>query len=95
MFITRKEFKYVADLSRLEFKEDEEIKLIDELNEILGYIDKLNELDVENEDELVNPYYIENRFREDKIEKSMEIDKVIENSPEHIKSYIAVPKIIK
>lgn len=95
MFITRKDVKYVANLARLEFKEDEETKLIDELNEILGYIDKLNELDVEDEDELINPYYIENKFRDDNVEKSMEINKVLENSPQHIENYIVVPKIIK
>lgn len=95
MFITRKDVKYVANLARLEFKEDEETKLIDELNEILGYIDKLNELEVEDEDELINPYYIENKFRDDNVEKSMEINKVLENSPQHIENYIVVPKIIK
>lgn len=95
MLITRKDIKYVANLARLEFKEDEETKLIDELNEILGYIDKLNELDVEDEDELINPYYIENKFRDDNVEKSMEVNKVLENSPQHIENYIVVPKIIK
>ena len=35
---------------------------------------KLEELDTENEDIIVNPYYIENKFRNDEVEESMSID---------------------
>lgn len=94
MYITKEDVKYVAKLARLEFKEDEEKDLIKGLNKMLKYVDKLNELDVKDEDVIINPYYIENKFREDILEDSLPTDEVIKNSPEHYQNYIVVPKII-
>lgn len=95
MPISTKDIKYAAELARLEFKEDEEKELEIYLNRILKYISRLDELDVEKESILVSPYHMENKFRKDIVEDSLEIDKVIENSPEHIENYIVVPRIIE
>lgn len=94
MSVTKSDVEYVAELARLSFDEDEKNELIGNLNAILGYVDKLNELDTENVDITVNPYYIENKYREDIIEPSMNLEDIIKNSPQNLEEYILVPKII-
>lgn len=94
MAVTKGDVEYVAELARLEFTDEEKVKLQGDLNSVLSYIEKLNELDTEDVDIVVNPYYIENRFREDEIEPSMELSSVIGNSPMNLEEYIVVPKVI-
>ncbi|WP_446897685.1 Asp-tRNA(Asn)/Glu-tRNA(Gln) amidotransferase subunit GatC [Clostridium sp. LBM24168] len=95
MPVSINDIKYLASLARLEFNEDEEKKLKEYLNRILNYISKLDELNVERQDMLVNPYHIENKFRKDIVEESLKINDVVENSPEHVENYIVVPRIIE
>ncbi|MFA9399069.1 MAG: Asp-tRNA(Asn)/Glu-tRNA(Gln) amidotransferase subunit GatC [Clostridiaceae bacterium] len=95
MSVSKKDVEYVAELARLDFTEDEKQSLIGDLNSVLGYIEKLNELDTEDVDIIVNPYYIENKFREDIITESMDLQDVIKNSPMNLEEYIVVPKVIE
>ena len=46
MPVTIKDVEYIANLARLEFKEEEKEKFTEQFNRILEYIDKLNELDM-------------------------------------------------
>lgn len=95
MSVSKKDVEYVAELARLSFNEEEKEELIDDLNKVLGYVEKLNELDTEDTDIIVNPYYIENKFREDEIEPSMGLKSVLDNAPQKLEEYIMVPKIIE
>ncbi|MBP1744100.1 MAG: gatC [Firmicutes bacterium] len=94
MSVTKKDVDHVANLARLEFSDAEKDSLIGDLNKVLGYIEKLNELNTEDEDIIVNPYYIENRFRDDEIQQSMKVEEVVENAPQSLEGYIVVPKVI-
>lgn len=94
MSVSKKDVEYVAELARLEFKEEEKENFVSDLNKILNYMEKLNELDTDDVDIVVNPYYIENKYREDKVEKSMELKEVIDNAPESLEEYVIVPKVI-
>lgn len=95
MSVLKKDVEYVADLARLEFTEEEKENLMKDLNKILEYMEKLEKLDTENTDIIVNPYYIENKFREDQVEESLPLEAVISNSPKNLEEYILVPKIIE
>ncbi|WP_252229792.1 Asp-tRNA(Asn)/Glu-tRNA(Gln) amidotransferase subunit GatC [Clostridium sp. ZBS15] len=95
MSVTKKDVEYVAELARLSFNEDEKESLASDLNQILNYVEKLQELDTEKEDIIVNPYYIENKFREDKITPSIKLEEVLENAPETLEEYVLVPTIIR
>ncbi|ERI94229.1 aspartyl/glutamyl-tRNA(Asn/Gln) amidotransferase, C subunit [Clostridiales bacterium oral taxon 876 str. F0540] len=95
MSVTKKDVEHVAELARLSFTEDEKEALIHDLNNVLGYIEKLNELDTENVDIIVNPYYIENRLREDVVKPSMELSDVLSNAPDKLEEYFLVPKVIE
>lgn len=95
MSVSKKDVEYVAELARLSFDEAEKEGLAEDLNQILAYVEKLGELDTEKEDIIVNPYYIENRFREDKITPSMNLEEVLKNAPETLEEYVLVPTIMK
>ncbi|NFG62382.1 MULTISPECIES: Asp-tRNA(Asn)/Glu-tRNA(Gln) amidotransferase subunit GatC [unclassified Clostridium] len=95
MSVTKKDVEYVAELARLSFNEDEKESLASDLNQILNYVEKLQELDTEKEDIIVNPYYIENKFREDEITPSIKLEEVLENAPETLEEYVLVPTIIR
>ncbi|AGK96424.1 Asp-tRNA(Asn)/Glu-tRNA(Gln) amidotransferase subunit GatC [Clostridium pasteurianum] len=95
MAVSKNDVEYVAELARLSFNEEEKEELINDLNKVLGYIEKLDELNTEDTDIIVNPYYIENKFREDEIEPSMELKSVLDNAPQKLEEYIMVPKIIE
>ncbi|SMC27879.1 aspartyl/glutamyl-tRNA(Asn/Gln) amidotransferase subunit C [Clostridium acidisoli DSM 12555] len=95
MSVSKKDVEYVAELARLSFTEDEKEELIGDLNSVLGYIEKLNELDTKDTDIIVNPYYIENKFREDEVEPSLELKAVLDNAPDKLEEYVIVPKIIE
>lgn len=95
MSVTKKDVEYVAELARLQFNEEEKEELINDLNKVLAYMEKLNELDTTDVNIIVNPYYIENKFREDEIKPSMSINDVMMNAPQKLEEYIVVPKIIE
>ncbi|EJP6472246.1 Asp-tRNA(Asn)/Glu-tRNA(Gln) amidotransferase subunit GatC [Clostridium sp. FAM 1755] len=94
MSVSKKDVEYVAELARLEFKEEEKDNFVNDLNKILNYMEKLDELNTDDVDIVVNPYYIENKYREDNVEKSMELEEVIDNAPESLEEYVIVPKVI-
>ena len=95
MAVSKKDVDYVAELARLEFDENEKEGLAEDLNQILAYFEKLGQLDTENEDIIVNPVYIENRFREDVVVPSLELNDVLNNAPDKLEEYILVPPIMK
>ncbi len=95
MSVSRKEVEYIAELARLKFSEDELESLTSDMNKILDYMDKLNELDTENVELLSHPLDIENVFREDKVSKSISTEEALKNSSSKSDKYFTVPKVIK
>ncbi|ETA78980.1 Asp-tRNA(Asn)/Glu-tRNA(Gln) amidotransferase subunit GatC [Youngiibacter fragilis] len=95
MSVSRKDVDYIAELARLKFTEDEKSGFITDLNNILGYVDKLSELDTEGAEILVNPIYIENVYREDVVAKSMDQDEFLMNAPDRVEEYLRVPSVIE
>lgn len=92
--IDEKEVKYIADLASLKLSEDEVEKFSKQLSEILDYVEKLDELDTE---EIVPTAYtipVKNVLRDDEIEESLELQKVLKNAPESKDNQFRVPKIM-
>lgn len=92
--IDEKEVKYIADLASLELSKDEVEKFSKQLSEILDYVEKLDELDTE---EIVPTAYtipVKNVLRDDEIEQSLELQKVLKNAPESKDNQFRVPKIM-
>jgi aspartyl-tRNA(Asn)/glutamyl-tRNA(Gln) amidotransferase subunit C len=95
MDITKEIVNHLALLARLELDEEEKILLNRDLNSILKYMDKLNEIDTKGVDPLSHVLPVNNRFREDVIDESIiEKDPLI-NAPDSDRGYFRVPKIIE
>jgi len=94
MALTREEVLKIAKLSKLSFEEKEIEKFQIELNDILGYIDMLNEVDTSKVEPLVHINDVVNNFREKEEKKSLEITKVLLNAPESAENAIVVPKVV-
>ena len=84
----------VAHLARLEVKEDEKQGLLDDMNNILSFMDKLNEVDTENVKPLVYMNEEFNVLRDDEVKPTISREQGLRNSPSHDKKYFRVAKVI-
>ena len=94
MSVTKKDVEYIAELARLKFKEEELESFTHQLNEILNYVDKLNELDTENVEPLSHPIENVNVFRNDELKKSITTKDALKNAPDRNDEFFKVPKVI-
>jgi aspartyl-tRNA(Asn)/glutamyl-tRNA(Gln) amidotransferase subunit C len=111
MKVTDKDVTYVADLANLELTDDERMGMVRDLNSILDYIDRLNELDTSNVPPLAQvadrcavdeSKQGSERFayasREDIVEglrKSLPQEVALENAPDTDGTFFLVPKVIE
>lgn len=93
--INRQEVEYVAHLARLEIDDAQKDKFTSQLNDILGYIDKLNELDTEGVEPMSHAMAVTNAFREDKVVDSLGTEKSLINAPDARGEFFRVPKVIE
>ena len=94
MKLSTKEVEYVALLARLEVTDKETEKFTAQLNDILGYIDKLNEIDTTGVEPMTHAIAVTNAFREDKIVDSIGTEKSLANAPDARGEFFRVPKVI-
>ena len=94
MKISSKEVEYVAHLARLEISDEEKEKFTGQLNDILLYIDKLNELDTRGVEPMSHAIAVTNAFREDRILDSLGTEKSLANAPDARGEFFRVPKVI-
>ena len=92
--ITKKEVEYVAKLAKLEFNEKEKVEFTSQLNSILDYFKKLNELDTERVQPTAYVISMPNLLNEDKVKPSLPQDEVLSNSKYVKKGYFKVPRIM-
>jgi aspartyl-tRNA(Asn)/glutamyl-tRNA(Gln) amidotransferase subunit C len=95
MPITRKEVEYVAHLSRLELTEEEMRRLGGQLDSILGYMDKLNELDTTGVEPMVYAIQAQPLVRQDLTGASLPRKEALQNAPESDQGCFKVPRIIE
>ncbi len=89
------DIKYVAHLARIELSPDEEKKLASQLGNILGYIEKLNELDVANVEPTAHAVPLMNVTRPDQIGPSLSQQEALRNAPAKANGLFIVPKIVE
>jgi aspartyl-tRNA(Asn)/glutamyl-tRNA(Gln) amidotransferase subunit C len=95
MSVSKKEVSYIANLARLNLKDEEVERLAKDMNRILEYIDLLNEVDTENITPLEHVTELTTPFREDKTEKPLDHDLALKNAPDADSDYFRVPKVIE
>jgi aspartyl-tRNA(Asn)/glutamyl-tRNA(Gln) amidotransferase subunit C len=93
--LTAQEVEYVAHLARLEITPQEKEKFTAQLNDILLYIDKLNELDTKGVEPMSHAIGVTNAFREDKVAESIGTEKTLANAPDARGELFRVPKVIE
>jgi aspartyl-tRNA(Asn)/glutamyl-tRNA(Gln) amidotransferase subunit C len=95
MGLTKSEVEHVARLARLELSEGEKDEFTGQLNEILNFVEKLNELDTSGIEPTAHAIPISNVFRPDKTESSLDPELALSNAPDRIGDFFKVPKILE
>jgi aspartyl-tRNA(Asn)/glutamyl-tRNA(Gln) amidotransferase subunit C len=93
--LSSQEVEYVAHLARLEITDKEKDKFTAQLNDILRYIDKLNELNTKGVEPMSHAIAVTNAFREDNIVDSIGTEKSLANAPDARGEFFRVPKVIE
>lgn len=95
MKITRPEVEHVARLARLSLSSEEINALTGQMDAILGYVEKLNELDTQGILPTSHAVPMENAFRSDEVKVSIGIECALANAPEASGSCFRVPRVIE
>jgi aspartyl-tRNA(Asn)/glutamyl-tRNA(Gln) amidotransferase subunit C len=99
--VTEKNVSYVAELAHLELTEDERARMLKDLNSILDYIDRLNQLDTTNVEPMaqVAARYgsgeYANAMRPDELRPCLPHDDALRNAPKSDGVFFKVPKVIE
>lgn len=86
----------LAALSALQVTDDEALELQQDLDQILGYIDQLSEVDVEGVEPTYQVHPLQTVVRADEIKDyGVSTEELLKNAPEKIDNLIVVPKVIE
>ena len=85
----------VAHLARIKTPEDRLEPLAQELNGILGWIEQLNEVDVEGVEPMTSNVHQPLRLREDVVTDGGKVDMVLSNAPTSADGFFVVPKVVE
>ena len=85
----------IAHLARLELAPDEKQEMIGDMNRILDFMAKLNEVNTLNVEPLVYMSADVNVFREDEVKQLITTEEALSNAPKHDDKYILVAKVIE
>src|SRR3954454_8075936 len=95
MAATDLDVKYVAHLARLTLTAEEQQKFGAQLGQVLGYIEKLNQLDVSNVEPTAHAVPLVNVTRPDEIRPSLPVSDALRNAPAQANGLFLVPKIVE
>ena len=95
--VTKKDVEKIADLARLQFSETEVEGFTGDLNNILSYVDQLNEVDVTGVAPLenMNEAMETNVLRKDEVGDSLLQAEALKNAPKAADGFFLVPKVIE
>jgi len=89
----KKELERVAFTARLDLSQEEEEELEGELEAILGWFSKIDEVETENVDPAFHPIDLKNEMREDEVEEPLDQEEAMENSDNKEDGFFKGPKI--
>lgn len=95
MKISYEQVEHVARLARLALSREEKEKMRAQLDAILTYIDKLNQLDTSQTEPTSHVIPMTNVFREDKIHPSLSQEQALANAPDRQGALFRVPRILE
>jgi aspartyl-tRNA(Asn)/glutamyl-tRNA(Gln) amidotransferase subunit C len=94
MALTRDEVLHVAELARLSLAPEEIELFTRQLNDILAYVEKLQELDTAGVPPLAHVIPVYNVLREDAVREGLDRDTALENAPAREEGAFVVPRVI-
>ena len=92
--INEEQVKHIADLAKLNIKDEEIEKYKKQLSDIMTEIDKIVEVEIENDDIMISPTDNRNRYSEDIVEEHISRDDAFINAKNKKGDYIIVPKVV-
>jgi aspartyl-tRNA(Asn)/glutamyl-tRNA(Gln) amidotransferase subunit C len=93
--ITLEQVRHVARLARLELSPDEERSLQANMSEILGFVDKLNELDTSGVEPTTQVGEAGTPMRDDLVTNEPDPDDLLRNAPARVDNFFKVPRILE
>lgn len=84
----------IAHLARLEFKDDAKEEILNDINRMLTFVDKLNEMNTDNVEPLIYMTNEKNIMRDDVAESTITQKEALKNAPKKDSDYFKVPKVI-
>ena len=94
MGIDENQIEHIANLANLELSSEEKKSITSDFAKILAYVEKINELELDNIPETSHVLDLENVLRVDKVEKSLDKKDVLDLSPEQCDDQVKVPKFL-
>lgn len=95
MAINQEEVIHIAKLARIDFSEEENRKLTEELSEIIDYVETLEKAPTESDENIGQISGLENVTREDEIKTGLSIDKILQNAPDRKDNFIKTKKVFE
>ncbi|WP_430414366.1 Asp-tRNA(Asn)/Glu-tRNA(Gln) amidotransferase subunit GatC [Parasphingorhabdus sp.] len=95
MSVDKETVKKIANLSRIAISESEADALVPELNNILGWVEQLSEVDTKNVEPMTAVIANKLRLRADEVTDGSKRDKILANAPVEEHGFFAVPKVIE
>ena len=95
MSIDNKTVRKVSKLAKIRINEREETKLIEELNNILGWVDELKKVDTEKIEPMLSVFNESMVMRKDEVSSEISDELVLKNAPESKSGFFVVPKVVE
>ena len=95
MIINQKTVQDIAHLARLEFNDEDEKEMMGEMNKILEWMNKLNEVNTEGVEPLIHMSSELTVLREDQVSNELDHERALKNAPNKDSNYFRVPKVIE
>jgi aspartyl-tRNA(Asn)/glutamyl-tRNA(Gln) amidotransferase subunit C len=94
MALSREDVRHVAELARLDFSDEEEARMAEEMSRILEYVEKLDELDTSGVPPMSHVLDVTNVYREDDIESRIDREQALEAAPDAEQGHFLVPRVV-
>lgn len=95
MTVTVNDVQHVAKLARLQLSPEEEAMFTEQMNAILQYAEKLNELDTEQVKPTTHVLQVSNVMRDDVVKPSVEQEEALLNAPDSEDGQFKVPAVLE
>ena len=95
MSVSPEQVRHIAKLARLAMSEEELERLVPELNNILGWVEQLAEVNTDGVEPLATVIDQQLRLRDDVVTDGGIRDKILTNAPDAQHGFFAVPKVIE